>query len=392
MGPWYFYYLVPFYLLWGLNPLGGFVGSAVLGLAIVAAYYFLGRALFSPRAGLLAALLRATSFWAVNADWSMVPAFSSDLVVLAVWWLLYRLWRGETKYLLALALVFGLFTSFHPIHFPLILVFLLLWAARRWRFSLTQLAAGAAAFLLPIIPLLLFDYWRRWSMARQIIGMFRSGSAGGRSLSGLPVMVVVVADFLGEIFALPHVPWLRLSLLGVILLGLWLLIRKDRAFHRWSMGITLGVTVLYYALFPTHVPEYYLGAARALWFLYVAALLSRIWELKRAWRWVIVGIMAWIIGQNLVLLNRKWRHPELTTLSAKQSIVREIIRSAAGEPFRVSYIRTLGWDSGFKSLFSVAGTEPGDTGREYFIVVPKNLRSTEGVDYSVGGIGLLYPH
>ncbi len=392
MGPWYFYYLVPFYWLFRLSPLGGFVGSVLLGLAIIGAYYFLGRELFSPRAGLLAALLRATSFWAINADWSMVPAFSSDLAVLITWWLFFQLWRGKSNYLIALTFVFGLFTSFHLIHFPLILVFLVLWAVRRWRFTWPQLGLSLIAFIVPAIPLIMFDYWRGWAMVRQMSGFFQFGSTRGGSMDNLPTMIMVVADFLGEILYLPHIAWLRFNLLGLFIFFLWKSVRKDKLFHHWSLGLLLVVTIGYYTFFPTHVPEYYLGAVRALFFLYAAFLFDLLLTKKRLWRWVASGVLIWIFGKNLLLLNRKWQSPNLVTLSAKQAIVKEIIRSASGQPFRVSYIRTLGWDSGFRSLFAVDGVDPGDTGPEYFIVVPKDLRSTEGVDYSVGGVGLLYPH
>jgi len=37
VGPWYFYFLVPFYALSGLHPLGGAIGSVVLGLITIIA-------------------------------------------------------------------------------------------------------------------------------------------------------------------------------------------------------------------------------------------------------------------------------------------------------------------------------------------------------------------
>ena len=41
MGPLYFYYLVPFFALFNLHPFGGFVGSVILGLTTVVAYFII---------------------------------------------------------------------------------------------------------------------------------------------------------------------------------------------------------------------------------------------------------------------------------------------------------------------------------------------------------------
>ena len=126
MGPWYFYYLVPFYALTGWTPLGGFIGSVVLGMIITTTYYLVGWKMFSKNVGLLAVFLRSFTFYSINTDWSMAPAFSSDLLIIVFWYLLFMLWKKKKWALPALALTCGLFTSFHPIHVPLWIVLFIL--------------------------------------------------------------------------------------------------------------------------------------------------------------------------------------------------------------------------------------------------------------------------
>ena len=46
MGPWYFYFLVPFYMIFHLHPLGGAIGSVILGLITILAYYYFGNKIF----------------------------------------------------------------------------------------------------------------------------------------------------------------------------------------------------------------------------------------------------------------------------------------------------------------------------------------------------------
>src|SRR3989344_7542643 len=59
MGPIYFYYLVPFFSLFNLHPIGGFVGSVFLGLFTIIIYYIVANKLFGFPAGIIAALFKA---------------------------------------------------------------------------------------------------------------------------------------------------------------------------------------------------------------------------------------------------------------------------------------------------------------------------------------------
>jgi len=131
MGPWYFYFLVPFYAVYGLHPLGGAVGSVILGLITIIAFYYFGSKLFGRPAGLIAAFFQAVLFRNLVNDWSITPAFSCGLAVIITWYYLYKYWQGETKQLPLLGFIFGLFTSFHPILFPFYLVFLTLFIYKR---------------------------------------------------------------------------------------------------------------------------------------------------------------------------------------------------------------------------------------------------------------------
>ncbi len=89
MGPLYFYYLVPFYALTNLHPIGGYIGSSILGLTIPIVYFIVGRKIFSVEAGLIAAIFSSLTSSSLERDWSMVPAFSSELMVILTMFCLY---------------------------------------------------------------------------------------------------------------------------------------------------------------------------------------------------------------------------------------------------------------------------------------------------------------
>ena len=401
MGPWYFYFLVPFYALFQWQPIGGYVGSVLLGLANIAAYYFVGRKFFSQRVGLLAVALRGINYYSLSGDWLMVPTVGSDGMIIVLWYCLYKLWRGKKRYLLPIAGILGLFTSMHPAHFPLWFVaalLLIIWR-KKLRYSLKITVASLLAFVAPSAPLVLFEYYRQWAMSKQLLAMFFGGEAHESQFwSRLPVMANIIVDFFEGILDIPPQPqWLGFVALGVIACFTHLLLRKklvpNHVFHLTAFGTLVVTMILYYAAFPTQVPEYYLGAIRALFFLYIPVLLVQLPNVfGRLGLLIALSILSHSFAYNFRLVTTRWQNAEsMATLIHKERAVKYIIDQAAGKEFGLSFITPLGWNFGFTSLFRVAGYEPVGRGLIYTIVVPKSGVHQEEIDFVSGDIAVLLP-
>ncbi len=403
MGPLYFYYLVPFFLIFKLHPLGGAVGSVVLGLFIIFAYYYFGSKLFGKKAGLIAAFLRAILYFAIRADWTMVPAYSSELLVLVTWYCFYQYWQKNTKYLPLLGLVFGLYTSFHPILFPLYLVFLILLMVKRVWPKPKTLLLSVAAFIIPLTPLILFECFHRFLEVKRLLELFFSSRTEPISLS-----VVKFGKFLNIIFVGPqHLLGLDINffyflsdylLSGVILLTILIFTFKrisvwKNSFHLLALCVTLLIFLLYHYFFPAHVPEYYFMASVALLFFYLTAIMGYL-ATKPVFKWVIVGFLIYVTFINMRLLQDRWSYPSSITLAHKDRVVKAIIeRQPQGKDFFVSYINSPGWNFGFNYLFKLYGRIPKKDyvpDYTYTIVIPKNL-SPESIDISSGDVGLILP-
>lgn len=394
MGPFYFYYLVPFYLLFQLNPLGGMIGSVIMGTAIIVMYYSVGKSLFSAKAGLLAAFIRAIGFYAIQADWSMVPSYSSDLAVLAVWWLFYQLWKGNTRYTPILFFIFGMFSSFHPVQLPFILVFFILLVVWRLKLSIREMMLSAVAFIIPITPLILFEYWRNWSMVKTIMaaGGITSGSSAGISLEKLSKTADILIAHLGDLLNIPESwVWLSIAVAGWAGMVLWQSKKtKKIGFHLPALSVVLLVFLLYYSLLPFNVPEYYLRGTQAIFLLYIGMLLAHVSSKK----WGVAAVTAlllFIIWSNAQSLQRRWQQTDLTTLAYKQRVIHNILQHTEGKPFQISYIVKPGWGSGFDSLFAVSAQKPGAEGPVYTIIVPMIELSNDSYDFVSGGVGVTYP-
>lgn len=399
MGPLYFYYLVPFFALFHLHPLGGAVGSVFLGLGIVAAYYFYGNKLFGKPAGLIAAFFGAVLFSRLESDWSATPAFSSELLVLVTWYCFYQYWQGKTKYLPLLGLVFGLYTSFHPILFPFYLVFLILFLIKRKFPDLKTLFSSITAFIVPLTPLLLFEFLHNFLEVKRLFEMFTSPKSPSimPSLAKLIKYTNIVIAGPRNILGVNLNPPALLSGLLLVMMVIFSLRRVSfwkESFHLLVFLITFLVFIFYYFFLPIHVPEYYFMAPATLLFFYFSGVLGYLATKP----WGRIGVSVFLVCVALVnirtLYQGKWSNPSLVTLAHKDAIVKAIIKEQPKNgKFFVSYLNLPGWNFGFNYFFKLYDYIPQDKGVKnaiYTIVIPKSL-SIESLDISSGNIGLIMP-
>lgn len=396
MGPWYFYYLVPFFAFSNLHPIGGFVGSVIFSLFIIVAYFWVGKSLFGIKAGLIAAFIRSILFTEIGNDLSMAPAFSCELLVLITWVLFYKYWQGKTKYFPILFFVFGLYTSIHPILFPFYIVFFILLLIKRKLPDIKTLILSLFAFLIPIISLIIFEYFHNFLEVKLLFNTFSSSPLKSDYFSnfikyflyniGEPQRILGINFIPKDIFAI-----LFFSIIFILIIkkvGFW----KD-SFHKIVLAITYAVFLIYYTLFPTHVPEYYFQALTSLCILYISANLALLAK-KPYFLIVLIFILGNMAYYNFSLLTNKWNNPSLANLYQKDFIVQEILKKQPqNEEFYVSYIKLPGWNFGFDYLFKYYGRVPQTREAKppvYTIVIPKSL-SENSINISAGNIGLILP-
>ncbi len=396
MGPWYFYYLVPFFAVTNLHPLGGVIGSVILSLFIILTYFLVGKSLFGIKAGIIAAFIRSLLSTEMGNDLSMAPAYASELIVLITWVLFYKYWQGQTKYLLILGFVFGLYTSIHPILFPFYFVFLTLLILKRKLPDIKYLFLSVFAFILPIVPLIIFEYLHNFLEVKRLAELFSTSPAeGGRTYEIIKYLSLNAGEP-QRILNLNFIPeqFFTILFLTIIIIlafkgvGFW----KDK-FHKYFLFIAYFVFLIYYTFFPTHVPEYYFQGLTTLAILYIPANLALMVK-HRLLRILLIIIIINFTFVNIQSLIGKWNNPSLITLYNKDVIVREIIkRTSPNQEFYVSYIKEPGWNFGFDYLFKYYGRIPQTREAKppvYTIVIPKAL-SLDSLDLVYGNIGLILP-
>lgn len=384
MGPFYFYYLVPFFALTHLDPVGGYIGSIFLGTGTIILYYVLLRHVFGRTAGIIGALLASTLLMYIQYDWAMAPAYSSTCIVLLTWFCLYNYWHGRTVYLLLLSFVFGMYTSIHPILFPFYALFVLILAMRRKLPSLRIALLSLFLFIIPLTPLLLFEYFRHFLELKTLLTLHGSSSAEVKSLATFIDYASILFRFPVLLFQLPLTGWSATSfstlfyaapiILSIKKVGFW----KDR-FHIFMIVATVVVFLCYYYFLPTHVPEYYFLGAESIIFIYAASTLAILYKTNA--KFFVIAFLGFVLFVNFSRLVSLWRSSGGYSLEAKEYILREIKNRQNDSPnFAVSYNIDAGQEYGLGYLTRWYGIEPrGKPDTVYEIVLPSS-RTKEKID------------
>ncbi|GBE57512.1 hypothetical protein BMS3Abin01_00432 [bacterium BMS3Abin01] len=249
-------------LVWLANRLLGDPNAAMIWISVFAsaaavpAIYWLGKIMFSRAAGLVAALLLATSisFWGLSevAFPYTILALLSTLSAILV----YRTWQGEKRYILPTAVLLGLAAGFRqdllPFMLPVFFVGLLGAGRRRVMAAAVALAAAVAAWYVPTSILTGgFSVYREAS-SQETAGILQDFSIFGKGWEALFHNAAALRHFLllAIAGALPFLVYflLRLAVPGAAAL------RRDRRLHFLALWFTPAA--LFYLLIHIGEPGY----------------------------------------------------------------------------------------------------------------------------------------
>lgn len=395
MGPIGFYLFTPFYWITNLHPIGGGIASVLIGLLTIFTYFYVGKKIINPTAGLIAAFLRSISFIELKNDWSAAPLNISEPLVLILWWSLYKYWHQKEKFLPFITLILGLFTSMHPVQFPFYLVFILILLIKRRLPKLKTALISIITFFIPLSPLILFEFLHNFLEIKRLASLFHEPSTQPKDLN----LILHYLQFLGrEVTRILAINIENRWIIGILvaLIIIFLSIKKigffKDKFHPIMILITFTAFISYYYILPKGWTEYYFLALTSLIILYLGGLLSLLVKNKITILILILILIniSWVNFKNI----QSYQNMPLTNLDQKDAIVKKILEiQPKGQEFYVSYISLPGWNFGFDYLFKLYGRIPQTKEVKqpiYTIVIPKSL-SPDSIKFSSGNIGLIFP-
>lgn len=153
IGPLYYYFVAIFYWITDLNPVASHYIALTTSIFTFFTIFFVARKLFSFEVALLACLINSVTFAGFYFDIVQWPVSFLPGVSLLIFYFLFKLLKGEEKYVLALSIVTGLAFNIHftAIFFPIIIFLCLPFAPRSKKMLLYSLMS-IPLFLIFFIP------------------------------------------------------------------------------------------------------------------------------------------------------------------------------------------------------------------------------------------------
>lgn len=399
IGPLFYYLLIPFFLLFKMNPIGSAYFPPIIAILTMLSYYFIFSKLFNKTAGIFAALIQAVSWSAIGFDRWMVPTIPTKLW--AVWYLycLILLSRGKFWSLPILGLLTGLIWHIHLALLPSLLAVPVAFVVSKKLPNIKQTLTSLVFFIIPSVPLFLFEIRHNFIQATSLINTFHNNNkAGGVGFQKLQAVLGQIsqntASFLISPSSIPKQYEILLTL-ALILSAFWLIKVRLIKFKEvivllsWISGV-----VIYFTLSSIITSEYYFTNLEIVFMLIVSLLLFAVFKLSKPGRYFVFLILGFLVIRNLYLYITY--QPYHIGYVEKKAITEYILQDSKSKNYPcvgINYITMPGENVGFRYLFYINKlklAKPSFKVPVYSIVFPFEWSKNE-ITKVFGHMGVINP-
>lgn len=394
-----FYYLqIPFYLLFGMDPIGVTFMGAVLGIFYIVGVYLILLRIFSKRVAVVGAIVYAFSFYFIFNDREIVPTQPVIFWSFALFWSLTEIIKGNVKKGLIISAI--LFSLVWHINFalilPLPLVLVALFMSRR-KLKLTDVIIPMVIFLILSTPLLYFEYRHSFIQTHALVTSLTSSQHD--IISGFDKVQRTYQLISKNIFSifLPSSKYLKYEYLTFLLLASYLYLFYKLSGRRkilLLMFLWFITYFIFFSLYSKRLSEYYLNGIQFIPVVLFSLTIDRILENKRLRMYgiiILTGYMVISIYRFFSINVNRSGYVE------RNAIISEIDSDAKKNNYpcvSVSYITDPGYDLGYRYFYwmkKMYVNKPSSGAPVYTIVFPLNDQLFP-VNKIFGAIGLIYPN
>lgn len=337
LGPLYYYMIAPALLLANFSPVGPAIFVALLGIATIYFVYRVAKEWFTPRAGLIAALLYAVSPTVIihsHSSWNPnIMPFFSLLSVYSVW----KVWKEKNyKWLAVLGVSYAVVLQSHYLGIlllPAIIIFLFL-SRPPTRYILIVISL----FALLMSPLVLFDLRHNFMnlKALKVFLMYSNGSFSFNFITNLwPTFKLVITRLLAG----------GNDVVGTILAVIVILsVLKYKPKFTW---VFMAFGILGLSLYKYEIYDHYFGFLFPVVFILIGGLLEHV---NQKALFLIVGFLVFVNLQNSSL----WLSPN-RQLERAQEVAEKIKQESEGKKFNLAVIADRNYEDGYQYFLEKDG-------------------------------------
>jgi 4-amino-4-deoxy-L-arabinose transferase-like glycosyltransferase len=373
LGPIYYYFITPFALLFGMNPVGPAIFVVILGIAAIPLIYLVGKKMFNTQTGIVVALFYALSPLAVEFSRSSWNPNPMPFFVLLLILFLYEL--HKTKKVIFLYLSVMAFATMLQLHYLALLltpwVIFIVWQLRGKLKKKNLIAACLLLFIL-MSPLLIFDLKHNFINSRGMLAIFQ-----GRSEEGFSFIDLLsrsrdrIRQLLSLFFGFNERDWrTNVVSLGVVIFVVIDVFRKKSFIkllvYGWFIWGIIAVGLYRHSFYP-----HYLGFLFPLPALAVGLVVSKLSNRSKYYK--LAGYLA-VALLSLNMLSTTWAQlsrPPVLNVKLVQKIVRLITSESEDKQFNFALLARQNYDDSYRyffKLWNIPATYSNEVSKQLFVV------------------------
>lgn len=396
IGPYFYYFLIPFYLIFGMDPIGGIFATVVLGIFTIWSIYYCLKHIFNYKVGLISAFLYSASFYTVFNDREVVPTMP---VILWTIWFLYAIHlikAGKQKVGFILSgILIGLIWNLNMALILLLPLLPIAFILSKKRFVLTDFFKGFLTLFITSIPLIAFELRHSFSQTRAFFLSLTSNQQdilqGSDKVKRL--VYLLSKDLAGLVSG--TVIDIKFEYFLLIACVVWFTLIVNKKIKKDWILLTIIWVILYcifFSLYSKVISEYYLNGLIIIWIVVFSIGISFLLSIKN---FKLFGMLALCVftGINFyrifsIPLNR-------SGYVERKDIVKAIKTDSQAHGFdcvSISYITDPGFNLGYRYLIWLENLKLKPISNDipvYTIVFP--LKSIFKTDKDFGALGLINP-
>jgi len=360
LGPLYYYLMLPFFVIFGLSPVGPSVGVAFFSLATIFLIWWMGKEWFGNLTGLIAALFYAISPVAIfygRSSWNPnIMPFFALLTIFGIW----NFWKKNNFFWLPLI---GVFLSFaiqsHYLGLLLIPTFLIFWfltflgigkAKMRKKFLFFSFLCLFFFLFLTVFPLVWFDFRHNFINYQAFYKFFseRQETVNFKIYKALPKIWPIWQMMITRLVAAKEGFW-GMFFSVFLFLGLvfsFFLARRERKLKPLILIlIWLSFGLIGLGNYKQHIYDHYFGFLFPVPFFILGMLLEIIFKKGNFGKLLVFFILVFLFFLNFK--NSPLREIPNFQMRRSEEVDRKILAESEGEPFNLALIAKQNYKDGY---------------------------------------------
>lgn len=411
IGPLYYYMLIPFYAIFKLNPLSGYIPITLISLITLLSVYFVTNNLYNKKTALIASLIYAVSPTIVFLDRWLVPTQTTLLWTIWFYFVLVKSSRGNLKPLPILIILIGLIWHIHVAFIPLLILVPIAFYLSKNNFkkeiekvNKKYLKISVVAFLLLLSPFVAFEMRHNFQQTKAIFNINKVASTEGVELREGVFKVEVIAEYMNRVIwqtlfpnVNPKYPMIwKIPATYFIFLLLIIVIYKKKLISKNELIIFLLWLLDVFAgqYFSKHlISDYYFNNLIILALIIFSLFASYLSSIKFLRFFIFVGLIIFALYNIKNVVTKPNLVGEFIDKSAVTESIGLDVKKHNYLCVGINYIGDIPVRYGYRFLIwknDVNEIMPGNDVPVYSIVQPFSISAKE-ISYTSGNIGVILP-